>query len=84
MTDMSIANSLCDISLNLNPKNNHAWNEIFVMGRWIAIDVTFDRHLKDLEERTSQPQSISPRKYFDLNNQAFFYDTHTPIVVQSD
>lgn len=53
---------------------NHAWNEVYVDGRWVIVDTTWDTQNKIKDGEYIEYDSIS-HLYFDSNLQ-FFSQTH--------
>jgi len=56
-----------------SPEGNHAWNEAFVDGRWIAMDVTWDAGYVDMKVMTFTREL--EYKYFDPDPK-LFADNH--------
>lgn len=53
---------------------NHAWNEVYVDGRWVIVDTTWDSQNKIRNGEYVEGESVS-HLYFDSNLQ-FFSQTH--------
>jgi transglutaminase/protease-like cytokinesis protein 3 len=53
---------------------NHAWNEVYVGGRWVIVDTTWDTANKIENGVMSKGEEVS-HLYFDSNLQ-FFSQTH--------
>ena len=59
---------------NTGNKENHAWNEAYVNGRWVIMDVTWDSH-NDFYTNAGYRKGVQTSTYFDPNL-TFFSATH--------
>lgn len=55
-------------------ESNHAWNEVYVDGRWIIIDTTWDSDNKYENGTFSNGTGLKSYKYFDSNLSGFSSD----------
>lgn len=56
----------------LGERTNHAWNEVWVDGRWVTMDVTWDSGVVDMS--TGRFVREFSRKYFDPRPEVFALD----------
>lgn len=54
--------------------SNHAWNEVYLSGRWIIIDTTWDSSNIYYQGKFSKNTGLRNYKYFDATLEMFSYD----------
>ncbi|NLL68279.1 MAG: hypothetical protein GX236_11400 [Clostridiaceae bacterium] len=48
-------------------KTNHAWNEVYVSGRWVILDTTWNSNNKYSNGKFSENTGLENYKYFDIS-----------------
>jgi hypothetical protein len=56
---------------NIDKETNHAWNEAFISGRWIIIDVTWDSDMQYINGKFENRKGLIGWIYFDPTLEAF-------------
>ncbi|MDR1198134.1 MAG: transglutaminase-like domain-containing protein [Prevotellaceae bacterium] len=59
---------------NIDHATNHAWNEVYVSGRWIIMDVTWDSDLGYRNGQFNYNKGLRGWRYFDPTLEAFSID----------